>query len=269
MTPDLLTLPVVTSGTSCISSGLLSGYGDCLSVPTFWPWLGIPRLFPNLWPSRINLSLLILPPADLSVGYIPSNWITSSLRGGKEDLAVKTDNQWRLIKEMPGSSLFVLSLVLGGRWRWRRCCWWYRHDVLHLWCWLRRRLKTLVEKHVKYKCSWIFRHLDIYFYSAIMLWCHFRQFTTAGRWKQPNCSAEELWRRKRKAKAKLFIAGRTFVALMMLWWNKNSCYFAVFGWCRVQPPQTFAGPSCLPCLFCVSCLSAAVQQSSVNTVYKI
>lgn len=26
----------------------------------------------------------------------------------------------------------------------------------------------------------------MYFYSALMLWCHFRRFTTAGWWKQPN-----------------------------------------------------------------------------------
>lgn len=60
VTSDFFTLPVVTSGTSCVSSGLLTGYGDCLSVPRFWPCLGIPRLFPHLWPSRMNLSLLIL-----------------------------------------------------------------------------------------------------------------------------------------------------------------------------------------------------------------
>ena len=35
-----------------------------------------------------------LRSADLSVGYIPSNWITPSLQGGKEDPTVETDNQW-------------------------------------------------------------------------------------------------------------------------------------------------------------------------------
>lgn len=56
-----------------------------------------------------------LRSTDLSFGYIPSNWITPSLQGGKNIQPWRrTISGGRLIKEAPGSSLFVVNLVLGG-----------------------------------------------------------------------------------------------------------------------------------------------------------
>lgn len=144
--------------------------------------------------------------ADLSVGYIPTNWITPWLQGRERRSGHDDGQSVGSSKRRLGPRCLSLAWFSGADGHEDGAA-----DGTNM---------TWSIAGVDWGDGWFLDILDIYFYSALVLRSRFSQFTTTGWWKQPNLSTGEPRRRKRKSKAKLFIAGRTFVALLMLWWNK-------------------------------------------------